>query len=113
MPAAHASAFALNRPMSTPPSVSTGVCSCGMLSFMCSVPPRGACGYSESSTTAAARPSGKGCCSSLMKRRFMGKATSTPRMLARMFHSSIWCHCMGVLVMNMYAISAEMSGPVM
>ena len=26
----------------------------------------------------AARPSGKGCCSSLMKRRFKGKANSTP-----------------------------------
>ena len=34
--------------------------------------------YSASSTTPQARPSGNGCCSSLMKRRFIGNATSTP-----------------------------------
>jgi hypothetical protein len=48
-----------------------------------------------------------------MKRRFIGKATSTPRKLATMFQMSILCHSITELVTNMYAMSAEMSGPVM
>jgi len=48
-----------------------------------------------------------------MKRRFIGNATSTPRMLARMFQTIIWKAGMALFSMNMYAMSALMSGPVM
>jgi hypothetical protein len=47
--------------------------------------------YSVSSTTPQARPSGKACCSSLMKRRFIGNATSTPRIESTTLKSNI-CH---------------------
>ena len=114
MPAAHASAFALKTPSPTPLSVAWSGCGMGIpAASWLRVPPAGACGYSESSTTAQARPSGKGCCSSLMKRRFIGNATSTPSRLAITFHRRILCHSSTVSVTNMYAISALMSGPVM
>ena len=48
-----------------------------------------------------------------MNRRFIGNATSTPKMLATTFQMSIWCHAITVLVTNMYAINALISGPVM
>ena len=48
-----------------------------------------------------------------MKRRFMGNATITPSKLAMTFQTSILYHSIVVLVTNMYAMSAEISGPVM
>ncbi len=47
--------------------------------------------YSASSTTPLARPSGNGSCSSLMKRRFIGNASSTP-MIDTTHIQTIMCH---------------------
>jgi len=48
-----------------------------------------------------------------MKRRFMGKAKSTPRMERTMFQRMIWCHARRRPSTSMYATSEEMSGLVM
>ena len=56
---------------------------------------------------------GKVACSSLMNRRFIGKATSTPR-TDRPIMNQIMCHIeMMRFSTIMYAASPEMSGPVM
>ena len=57
--------------------------------------------YSESSTTPLARPSGKGICSSLMKRRFIGKASSTPMMEMTTIQIIICHHGMMMPVISM------------
>ena len=46
---------------------------------------------SVSMTTPQARPSGKGICSSLMKRRLSGNANSTPNSISPISHMII-CH---------------------
>ena len=69
--------------------------------------------YSASRTTPQARPSGNGCCSSLMKRRFMGKATRTPRMDSTTLKHRICHHGSTSFVAHMYAASPEVSGIVM
>ena len=57
--------------------------------FALNIPTAAADVYSVSNTTPHARPSGNGCCSSLMNRRFIGNATSTPKMLSTTLNSSI------------------------
>ncbi len=69
--------------------------------------------YSASSTTPLARPSGNGSCSSLMKRRFIGKAISTPTIEHTHIHATMCDHGMMVLVTSMYAASAEIIGATM
>ena len=55
----------------------------------------------SSMTMPAARPSGKGICSSLMKRFFKGKAKSTPRMERATSQAMVWNMGMTWLVMSM------------
>jgi len=53
------------------------------------------------STTPLARPSGDGSCSSLMKRRFIGKASSTPMIETMHMHTTMCHHGMSFPVTSM------------
>ncbi|OQB90492.1 MAG: hypothetical protein BWX84_01883 [Verrucomicrobia bacterium ADurb.Bin118] len=57
--------------------------------------------WSASITMPAARPSGKGCCSSLMNRRFNGKANNTPSTAMAMIQIIVVAMGMTVFVTSM------------